>query len=61
MQSVISFVVANKAAVALAVYAILDLVILINPSASGNGLLHQVLLWAQSISGQQPPSAPPAA
>lgn len=59
VQNLIQFIVANKAAVALLVYAILDIVILINPKLQANGVVHQVQLWAQALSGKgpQPPIA----
>jgi hypothetical protein len=60
MQSIINFIMGNKAAIALAVYAILDLAILVNPKLEANGILHQIQLWASSLSGQAPPpSVPP--
>lgn len=58
----IQFIINNKAAIALVVYAILDLLILINPKLEANGLIHQILLIVQKISGGgQPPAIPPQA
>lgn len=54
---VFGFLKANLAAVALAVYAILDVAILLSPSLAGNGLVHQILILAGKASGQTPPAA----
>lgn len=54
---VFGFLKANLAAVALAVYAILDVAILLSPTLAGNGLVHQILILAGKASGQTPPAA----
>jgi hypothetical protein len=52
---VFGFIKANAAAVALMVYAILDVLIIAIPSLSGNGLVHQILLAAGKLAGLTPP------
>ncbi len=59
--SLIGFVQAHVAAIALAVYAALDVLILVIPSLAGNGLVHQILILAGKLAGMQPPPPPPAA
>lgn len=52
-----AFVKANLAALALAVYAILDVVIALSPGLAANGLVHAILNLAAKASGQVPPPA----
>lgn len=50
------FIKANAVAIALAIYAILDVVILAVPSLAGNGLIHQILITTGKLAGQPPKS-----
>lgn len=45
--SIWSWVVAHQGAVAALAVAVIDLLFAINPSLSGNGILHQILVIAQ--------------
>lgn len=45
MAAVWSFVVAHSGVFSALGVAILDLVFALSPSASGNGILHQLYLW----------------
>lgn len=51
------FVKSHIADFALAIYALLDVIILAIPSLAGNGLLHQILIMAGKLSNQNPPAS----
>jgi hypothetical protein len=53
----VAFVKANLAAIALAVYGILDVVVLVSPGLAGNGIVHQLILLTAKLAGQNPPAA----
>jgi hypothetical protein len=57
LTTVITFVTAHSAMLAAATVAVIDLVIALVPSLAGNGILHQILLLAQS---KQAPASQPA-
>lgn len=62
MAAIISWISAHQACVAGAVVGILDLVMALIPGLAANGILHQLLLWAQAIAAKGSSSGtPPAA
>src|SRR4051812_8964485 len=52
---VIGFIKEHLAAIALAIYAVLDVLIYAIPSLKGNGLVQQIFIAAGKLSGQKPP------
>lgn len=51
-SSIWTWLMSNKMDVAACVYWILDVVVLVAPGLAGNGLLHQLTIWAAALSGQ---------
>lgn len=54
----IAFIVANKVVFASFGVALIDLLFAVSPGLSGNGILHQILVWLGGLSN---PPVPPAA
>lgn len=56
-QSPLSFILANKAALSLLVYAILDVLVLFNPKLSGNGFVHQLMISVGAVAAPAEPTS----